>query len=85
MAICPLITLSYLSHVSYLGLKRTNYAIRVEIPCLTCCLTYTSQVRQLRLIRLKLRVVKKREGGDFLLSLFPELTGAASNTTHKGD
>ncbi len=58
MANCtvPLGTLSYQSYLSYLGLKRTNYATRVKIPCLTCCPTYTPQVRQLGLLRQKVRV-----------------------------
>ena len=76
MANCtvPLGTLSYQSYLSYLGLKRTSYATRVKIPCLTCCPTYTPQVRQLGLLRQKVRVdlsgrlslpnVLKKNGGS---------------------
>ena len=56
MAVCPLNTLSYQSYLSYLGLKRTNYATLVAILVLHAVLLTSPQVRQLGLLRQKVRV-----------------------------
>ena len=66
------VTLSYLSQVSYIGLKRRNHVIRTGIPCPTCCPTYIALSKTTRTGKTEgtsMACLAIREGGSNLWGL----------------